>query len=60
MKPQTILPAKAGAFPAASFLDFSDALRYAREMGNLNVCGVIVCPSDSYHLHVRKCLNTES
>lgn len=45
---KTVLPSIIGAFPPASFYDFSDALAYAQQNQQ---CGAVLCPPDSFEKH---------
>jgi len=48
----TIYPARAGAFPAASFQTVQDSLDYVRFVQDSHpVCGVCSCPAKSYPIH---------
>ena len=48
----TVYPSRAGGFPPASFRNFGDALRYAREISDSRPpCGICTCPAQSYDMH---------
>lgn len=58
--PQTVMPARYMAFPAASFIEMSDAIAYANEMLALGVSGVIMCPANSYSMHIKDTLGAKN
>lgn len=50
MSKTTVYPARAGAFPAASFPTFMDALHYVHTLQPAP-SGVCLCPARSFDLH---------
>ncbi len=43
---------KGWGFPPASFWNFADAYRYARDISDSTPpCGICMCPADSYFVH---------
>ena len=48
---QTVYPTKPDGFPPASFKRLGDAFTYCKQMTDLKVCGVKMCPARSFATH---------